>query len=665
MKTSLTTGRQFTVGAKLTTFTLALVGAMFISFIAFVAYTMSASLDQRATELVKTQAQGVGNMIETFNRTELGAVDKFHKVYASLLPGTFSVDTTRTLDTGGVVVPVMQHDGVDLNLNFASMDRFSEMTGGNATIFLKHNGDFVRVATSVKKADGKRAVGTTLGSKHPAFAALMEGKTYRGMAVLFGKPHVTQYAPIKDAGGQVIGIMYVGIDISADVAELKSRIKALQVGKSGYFFVLDSKPGDGLGTYLVHPDKEGEKALELRDTEGHAYIQTLLDTKEGTLHVRAVDAQGKAQREQILVFQTNQDWHWTIVGAAFEDEVTQEVTSLRNTLFAIGVIALLGFAVALFLIVRRLVARPLQRATRAAQQLAQGDLTVTLTADSQDEIGQLMTAMNGISQGLASVVASIRSGTEQVAAASTEIAAGNQDLSTRTEHQAGSLEETASSMEELTATVNQNVENARQANALAASASAVAVKGGAVVAQVVSTMGAINASSRKIVDIIAVIDSIAFQTNILALNAAVEAARAGEQGRGFAVVASEVRSLAHRSADAAKEIKALIGDSVENVDSGSKLVSMAGQTMDDVVSSVKKVTDIMADILVASQEQSAGIQEVNQAIAAMDQVTQQNAALVEEASAAAHSMQDMAATLAQSVSVFKLESAERKRIALR
>ncbi|HEY0062140.1 MAG TPA: Cache 3/Cache 2 fusion domain-containing protein, partial [Telluria sp.] len=615
------------------------------------------ALDQRATELVKTQAQGVGNMIDTFNRTELGAVDKFHKVYASLLPGVFGVDTERTVDTGGVVVPVMKHDGVDLNLNFTSMDRFSEMTGGNATIFLKHNGDFVRVATSVKKADGSRAVGTRLGSKHPAYATLMEGKTYRGMAVLFGKPHVTQYAPIKDANQQVIGIMYVGIDISADVAELKARIKALKVGNSGFFFVLDSKPGDTLGNYLVHPEMEGEKALELLDTGGRAYIKDILEAKEGTLHVTPVTAQGKPGREQILVFQTNKDWNWTITGAAFEDEVTQEVISLRNTLFAIGAMALLGFAAALFYIVRRLVSRPLQHATQAAQRLAQGDLTVQLRAASHDEIGQLMTAMNGISNGLASVVASIRSGTEQVATASAQIAAGNQDLSARTEHQAGALEETASSMEELTATVNQNVENAKQANQLASSASAVALKGGEVVAQVVATMGAINASSKKIVDIIAVIDSIAFQTNILALNAAVEAARAGEQGRGFAVVASEVRNLAHRSADAAKEIKALIGDSVHKVGSGSELVGVAGATMNEVVDSVRKVTSIMAEILAASHEQSAGIQEVNQAIGAMDQVTQQNAALVEEASAAAHSMQDMAAALAQSVSVFKLEAA--------
>jgi methyl-accepting chemotaxis protein len=256
---------------------------------------------------------------------------------------------------------------------------------------------------------------------------------------------------------------------------------------------------------------------------------------------------------------------------------------------------------------------------------------------------------------LVNIVGQVRTGTDTIATASRQIAAGNMDLSSRTEQQASSLEETASSMEELTSTVKQNADNARQANQLAVTASDVAVKGGSVVSEVIDTMASINEASKKIVDIISVIDGIAFQTNILALNAAVEAARAGEQGRGFAVVASEVRNLAQRSAAAAKEIKGLIGDSVEKVAVGSKLVEQAGATMEEVVASVRRVTDIMGEISAASQEQRAGIEQVNQAIVQMDQVTQQNAALVEEASAAAESMQEQAAGLSQAVSIFKLD----------
>jgi methyl-accepting chemotaxis protein len=266
----------------------------------------------------------------------------------------------------------------------------------------------------------------------------------------------------------------------------------------------------------------------------------------------------------------------------------------------------------------------------------------------------LLQALKDMNESLVRIVGEVRAGTDTIGTASGQIATGNLDLSSRTEAQAGSLEQTAGSMEELTSTVKQNADNARQANQLVVSASDVAVKGGAVVGQVVHTMGSIKESSRKIVDIIGVIDGIAFQTNILALNAAVEAARAGEQGRGFAVVATEVRNLAQRSAAAAKEIKALIGDSVEKVDAGSKLVDDAGATMNEIVTSVKRVADIMSEITAASQEQSTGIEQVNQAIAQMDEATQQNAALVEEAAAAAMSMQDQAGNLSMVVSVFKL-----------
>ncbi|MDT0354455.1 methyl-accepting chemotaxis protein [Herbaspirillum huttiense F1] len=335
---------------------------------------------------------------------------------------------------------------------------------------------------------------------------------------------------------------------------------------------------------------------------------------------------------------------------AKSDAASADAINLMVVLSCIAIV----LSTACAILITRSIIRPLNEAVGVASAVAAGDLTVQIAATSRDETGALLSSLKTMNENLHRIDTEVRQGTDTIATASGQIATGNLDLSSRTEQQAGALEETASAMEELTSTVKQNADNARQANTLAASASQVAVQGGSVVGEVVQTMSQINDASRKIVDIITVIDGIAFQTNILALNAAVEAARAGEQGRGFAVVASEVRTLAQRSAAAAKEIKALIDTSVERVENGSRLVEQAGATMHEVVASVKRVTDVVAEITAASGEQSDGIEQINQAIVQMDEVTQQNAALVEEAAAAAQSLQEQSSRLQETVGIFKL-----------
>jgi len=333
--------------------------------------------------------------------------------------------------------------------------------------------------------------------------------------------------------------------------------------------------------------------------------------------------------------------------------IKQHISSAKAMMAALGLAALvLGVACAYW--VTRSITSPINYALQVARTVASGDLTSQIKAHTQDEAGQLLLALREMNDALSQIVGQVRTGTVAIASASGEIATGNLDLSARTESQASALEETASSMEELTSTVKANADNAREADKLANSASSIAQRGGEVVSQVVTTMGSINDSSRKVVDIISVIDGIAFQTNILALNAAVEAARAGEQGRGFAVVASEVRNLAARSASAAKEIKELISSSVAQVDAGARLVAQAGATMEEVVSAVERVTGIVAEISLATREQTDGIEQMNTAIMQMDQTTQQNAALVEQAAAAAAAMSDQAAGLENLVSQFRL-----------
>nr|WP_315391724.1 methyl-accepting chemotaxis protein [uncultured Duganella sp.] len=460
------------------------------------------------------------------------------------------------------------------------------------------------------------------------------------------------------------------------IAEWGKIIEVNAARTTGAWMVADPADQKNLETLMAASSGRATKIQDqigasIEDEELKPLFKQVLDTRKAYTDVRkavfAAKAAGDLEQGKKLydgdltrtrtsyldALKTFSDRQADLLDAAAV-RIRDQYTSGRTLLVMLGLAAIvMGIAAAWW--ITRTITRPINEAVKVAETVSSGDLTSDIQVHSNDETGQLMNALKIMNSNLVSIVGQVRNGTDLMATASTEIAAGNQDLSSRTEEQASSLEETASSMEELTSTVKFNAENAREANALAISASQIASRGGAVVGEVVSTMGSINDSSRKIVEIISVIDGIAFQTNILALNAAVEAARAGEQGRGFAVVASEVRNLAQRSASAAKDIKSLIDDSVQKVSLGSDLVDKAGQTMGEIVTSINRVTQIMTQISHASEEQSIGIAQVNDAITQMDQVTQQNAALVEQAAAAAESMQEQSAKLADVVSVFKLD----------
>ena len=448
-----------------------------------------------------------------------------------------------------------------------------------------------------------------------------------------------------DGGSGRVGMAGVGLSVN----ELAEKIRSYKVGTSGSVYLVR-----GNGQILIHRDAALVTAgtlLSRLPGFDEALSASLLQ-KARYAHAAYRNPQG----EQIVASSYVPELDMYVVAEVPESEVLGTV--VRDTTL-IGLLAgLISGAIGLFIVfwVSRTIAGPVGRAARLLEAISDGngDLTRRLPVETQDETGAMARAFNRFVDSLEGMVRNIRRSTEHITVASQEIAAGNHDLSARTENQASSLEETAASMEQLSATVKQNAENAQQANQLAQSTSTMAAQGGAVVSEVVDTMRGISDSSRKIADIIAVIDGIAFQTNILALNAAVEAARAGEQGRGFAVVAGEVRNLAQRSAQAAKEIKDLISDSVARVEHGSQLVDRAGATMNDVVASIRRVTDLMAEISAASTEQSEGVAQVGEAVTQMDQATQQNAALVEQSAAAASSLSEQANQLSQIVKSFQI-----------
>ena len=444
-----------------------------------------------------------------------------------------------------------------------------------------------------------------------------------------------------------------------------AALKSIRYGTDGYFSV--STSGQVIVMHPIKPELDGKDLSNFKDPAGtllFVEISRAGAQPAGSFVNYLWPKVGAAEPVPKTSFVIGyKPWDWMLTTGAYMDDINASFMSTLwrlGALFAGVALALSALVVAINRGIMRTIGGDPQHAAEVANRIARGDLTPTIDTRPGDSTS-LLFAVRSMRDSLLTTIAAIRSAADTISTASGEIASGNLDLSSRTEQQAGSLEETASAMEQLTSTVKQNADNARQANQMAESASEVAVQGGSVVGEVVQTMGSINESSRKIVDIISVIDSIAFQTNILALNAAVEAARAGEQGRGFAVVASEVRSLAQRSAGAAKEIKALIDDSVSKVDAGSKLVEQAGSTMTEVVASVRRVTDIVGEISAASSEQSTGIEEVNRAITQMDETTQQNAALVEQAAAAAGSLQEQAAALAGLVSRFQLDNNQQRR----
>ncbi len=611
---------------------------------------------EQGTRLLADAATSTSALLKVYDDTARKAALKDIGLFQRQFdPAGFALSEATTV-AAGKPQPQISNKGRVLNGDVDLVDGFTRATGAVATVFARTGDDFVRVTTSVKKDDGTRAVGTLLDRQHPAYASLLDGKPYTGRAVLFGKNFGTHYEPIRQ-GERTIGVLFVGTDLSDVLQSLAGAMQTQQPFGTGVVYAVDVRPGATLGQVVgLAAGRASAARIDAKEPDAAAFLKQLQEGGEqGSFDTPwSPAAASGAPGLTRVAFVKNAAWNWVVVGEAPVSRVMADAKQQLVALWvAIGA-AVLALLVMIVWLTRRLVIRPVAELTRSLTHLAQSDLSQPLASQSGDELGRLTHAMEGFRHQLAHTMTVVRANAEHVASASSQIAMGNKDLSQRTEEQASALQETVATMDELSSTVRNNASNADQARQLALIASSVATRGGEVVGQVVQTMKGIHDSSSKIAEINAVVDSIAFQTNILALNAAVEAARAGEQGRGFAVVATEVRNLAQRSADAAKQIKTLVSQSVEQVEQGTALVGHAGQTMGEIVAAIQRVSTIVAEISTASAEQSTGVSQVGQAVTQMDHATQQNAALVEESAAAAENLKQQADQLVQAVAVFRL-----------
>ncbi|CAG9242103.1 Methyl-accepting chemotaxis protein [Burkholderia diffusa] len=646
------------VGARLAALACVLVALLFTAFAWALAHFAGQQLADEAHARIADKEQSIRAMVEMFDKALSAEATRSMALFASFLPADFALDPARTVDIGGVAAPTLSAGGQPLDLDYAIPDQFLKKSGAIATIFARDGDDFVRITTSLKKQDGTRAVGTRLDRAGPAYAPLVAGRSYTGLAKLFGRPYITQYRPVTDATGRVIGALFVGLDVGAELQVVQDGIRALKIGENGYYFVLDASQGASRGTFVVHPDAAGQRADDAR-----APYAQMLAAGQGRLAYTSADpaAHDTGPTAKFVSFTTIPQWQWLVGGIALDDELLASMRTVRNRFLMIGAVLVAAFAALFLVVVRRVVSRPLDAAARASERFAAGDLSIRIRdgaaargAAGNDEIGRLVQAVDGIGDGLARIVAQVRSGSSDIARGTVGIAAGSGDIAARIATQASSVEQTAASMEQITAAVQQNAEHAAQANALVADASAAATDGDTAVQRVVATMDDIGRATRRIAEITGTIEGIAFQTNILALNAAVEAARAGEHGRGFAVVAAEVRALAQRSAAAVKEIDALSAESSTTVEQGYRIADAARGTMRDIVQRVDQVSTLIGEISAASREQSTGIEQVNQAITQIGEATQQNATLISDAERAAVALRDQAAQLSEAVSVFRL-----------
>lgn len=678
--------KQLSLVYQISIMLLLMVLLVFSIFTVFVSGRASQAIENSVTKELQNEVALISNTLEFFNESLLSTTDNLGNLFLQMFSSPIQLDSGFTLPIGGEELPVLVHQGDILNNDFTFPDEFTRMTGGTATIFMRHKDDFIRVSTSLRKENGERAFGTYLGNSHPGYQVLMKGETYFGPAFLFGKHYMAKYTPFKDGAGNVIGILYVGFDYTNQLTLLKEKISKIKFGETGYAYAISSKPGSE-GILTLHPSLEGKNLVELEDASGDKPFYKLLEGDKGFFHYSWKGANDPVAQDKMVAYQRVPSMNWVVAAGSYTSEFVSESLAMRTTLFVLS-FAAVAVIVFLLIMILRTKLRPLSVVTRTLQQLGNGDLTVQLAPpshdinSSQNEIDILNSQSYNMLQHLKSVIGDMNESVDSLDSTMSRLSSVMHQSEQDVAQQQSETEQVATAINEMAATAVNVAENASHAAEQTKQSDGQAIKGKEAVSNVIQSIGELASEVEKAADVIGrveqesgnigtvleVIRGIAEQTNLLALNAAIEAARAGEQGRGFAVVADEVRSLAQRTQESTTEIQTLIEslqtstrEAVGAMTAGQSKASesversrQAGDTLDEITQSVSEITDMNIQIANAAEEQTAVTDEINQRVESIRDISKRSKAGSDAMGNVSRELADVSQTLKQNVSRFKL-----------